>query len=138
MTELRDKEDTLGDLIRELERQPKQSIDFNSFTTASTFSASDFEQPVGGKWNFKQAFDEFTKKRQQAILEANQSNGPINVPPLRKGRVTPELVAGAHFVIQQPSTSLRLLSLTSSSNITGLHIITCPSSSSKLYLVPKF
>ena len=93
MTELRDKEDTLGDLIRELERQPKQSIDFNSFTTASTFSASDFEQPVGGKWNFKQAFDEFTKKRQQAILEANQSNGPINVPPLRKGRVTPELVA---------------------------------------------
>ena len=93
MTELRDKEDTLGDLIRELERQPKQSIDFNSFTTASTFSASDFKQPVGGKWNFKQAFDEFTKKRQQAISEANQSNEPINVPPLRKGRVTPELVA---------------------------------------------
>lgn len=88
MTELKKKEETLEDMVEELERQPKAGDRPRVIPQDSRFNPGDFDSPAEGAWDYRQAFIDFMKKRIQA---ARATSSPL--PPLQPlALVTDELV----------------------------------------------
>ena len=97
MNELKQKEETLEEIVNDLERRPKLVTEDISgrLPPDSSFNPDDFSTPAGGAWNYRQAFIDFMKKRIQAAKATSTTPTSDNLPPFAQplARVTDELVA---------------------------------------------